>query len=363
MLKEAGLHQRLGAFLTSLRLLSQGRGALREVTGPVADATRSRLATRYGFGKYLQAKYTAALRWSEIGVVEAKKSGDREALAYAYNTRHVACMHAGLAEEENSGLLALELYRELGDLRMQGHCLNNLAIAAMQDGAWTQSAERLDQAAELFRRVGDIANEANALYNRADLLIRQRHFVDAEPLLVSAMRAARATDDSELVALARREHGRALSGLGRIDEAEGRFAQARAGFTELGLAHELLLLDEAAATCRARAGDFEGAIALAGEALERAATEQADAMLASLYRVRGFAHASRGELAAARADFEAGRDSPDSGDGRCEYALNLLGIAALTADEDPAEAARLSAQSRAILEGLGVVVPEMPTWR
>ena len=71
LLKEAGLHQRLGAYVTSFRLLSQGRTALREVTGATADATRSRLATRYGFGKYLQGKYAASLRWSEIGVVEA----------------------------------------------------------------------------------------------------------------------------------------------------------------------------------------------------------------------------------------------------------------------------------------------------
>ncbi len=363
LLKEAGLHQRLGAYVTSFRLLSQGRTALRESTGAVADATRSRLATRYGFGKYLQGKYAASLRWSEIGVVEALESGDREALAYAYNTRHVACMHAGVAEEANSGRLALELYRELGDLRMQGHCLNNLAIAALQDGAWTESAEQLDQAAELFRRVGDTTNEANALYNRADLLIRQRRFADAEPLLVSAMRAARAADDSELVALAQREHGRALTGLGRMDEAQGRFAQARGGFTDLGLAQELIQLDEAAATCRALDGDPDGAIALAGEALDRAAAAEAESLLASLHRVRGFAHASRGDYAAARADFEAGRDSPHGADGGCEYALNLLGIAALTRDEDPAEADRLMQQSRAVLDGLGVVVPELPAWR
>jgi class 3 adenylate cyclase/tetratricopeptide (TPR) repeat protein len=363
LLKEAGLHQRLGAFVTSLRLLSQGRSALSEVDGAEAAATRSRLATRYGFGKYLQGKYAASLRWSELGVVEAKESGDAEALAYAYNTRHVACMHAGVADEENSGLLALELYRKLGDLRMQGHCLNNLAIAAMQEGAWTLSAERLDQAAELFRRVGDTPNEANALYNRADLLIRQRRFSEAEPLLVQAMRAARAADDEELVALAQREHGRALTGLGRTDEAHGRFAQARSTFTELGLPQELVQLDEAAAACRARAGDYDGAIQLATEALERANAEQVDSVLAALHRVRGFAHASRGDLASARADFEAGMDSPDSGDGRCEYALNLLGIAALMQGEDAVEAERLLAQSREILEGLGVVVPPLPTWR
>ena len=80
-----------------------------------------------------------------------------------------------------------------------------------------------------------------------------------------------------------------------MNEAQGRFAQARGGFTELGLEQELIQLDEAAATCSALDGDPDSAIALAGEALEQAAAAEADSLLASLHRVRGFAHASRGD--------------------------------------------------------------------
>ena len=55
-------------------------------------------------------------------------------------------------------------------------------------------------------------------------------------------------------------------------------------------------------------------------------------------------------------------ESPEGGDGGCQYVLNQLGVAALTQRDDPAEAVRLSTDSREILERLGVVVPDLPDW-
>jgi class 3 adenylate cyclase/tetratricopeptide (TPR) repeat protein len=355
ILKEAGLHQRLGEFVTSLRLLSHARGVLRDSDGSLAEATRSRLATRYGFGKYLQGDHHAAVQWSAVGVREALASGDRDALAYAYNTRHIACLHAGVAEEEPYGELALAVYEDLGDLRMQGHCLNNLAISAMHDGQWDRSGELLDRAARLFRRVGDTANEANAQYNRADLLIRQRRFAEAEPLLAAALRAAQAADDRELVALVSRESGRALAGLGRLEEAMAGFEVARAGFTELDLTHELVRLDEAVAKCLVRSGNVEAAIELARSALARAQQLHVDSALASLHRVHGEALRAALRYDEARQAFEAGLHSPDGGDGRREYALSLLGLAGLAKLEGDPDAARMASEGEDVLNTLGVI--------
>jgi class 3 adenylate cyclase/tetratricopeptide (TPR) repeat protein len=360
LLKEAGLQQRLGAFITSFRLITYARSTLRDVAGTLAQATRSRLATRYSFGKYLRGDYAAALRWSEVGVREARASGDRDALAYAYNTRHLACIHAGVAEAEPYGELALAAYAELGDLRMQGHCLNNLAIGAMHDGEWDRSADLLDRAADTFRRVGDNANEANAQYNRADLLIRQRRFAEAEPLLYAAERAAWAADDRELVALATREAGRARAGLGHYDDALERFDVARAIFIELELAKELIGLDEAVADCLVQTGAFDQAIELSSDAIARADELHADSLLASLHRVRGDALRAAERYAEARAAFEAGLLSPAGSDGRRDYALNLVGIAEITERDDPSAAARMRDESRQILDALGVLTASPP---
>jgi tetratricopeptide (TPR) repeat protein len=363
LLKEAGLQQRVGALTTSFRLITYARGILRDHPGSVTEATRSRLATRYSFGKYLQGDYPAAIRWSEIGVREARASGDRDALAYAYNTRHLACIHAGVVEEEPYGELALAVYSELGDLRMQGHCLNNLAIGALHDGEWDRSADLLDRAADIFRRVGDTANEANAQYNRADLLIRQGRYAEAEPLLYAAERAAWAADDRELVALATREAGRARAGLGHHDDALERFEVARAIFTELGLAQELIGLDEAVADCLVAAGDVDRAIELATAAIARARELHVDSAFSSLHRVHGYALLAAGRPVDARAAFEEGLLSPAGSDGRREHALNLLGVAEATEREDRSAAARMRAESRQILEALGVhaeLVPARP---
>jgi class 3 adenylate cyclase/tetratricopeptide (TPR) repeat protein len=354
LLKEAGVHQRLGSFGTSLRLLVHARSALRDSDGALADAARSRLATRYAFGKYLQGDHRAALRWSGIGVREARRSGDSDALAYAYNTRHLACIHAAEAEEEPYGELALAIYEALGNLRMQAHCLNNLAISAMHEGRWNDSADLLERAVVILRRIGDTANEANALYNRADLLIRQRRFADAEPLLTAARRAAQAAGDRELVALVARESGRVQTGLGRYDRARSYFDAARKGFTELGLGHELIALDEALAETLTSTGEVATAIALAGDALARAHELRLDSALASLHRVHGAALRAGGRPAEAAAAFEAGMHSPNGTDGRRDYALNILGLAELS---DP-QATELAAEARAILTDLGVVLPD-----
>jgi tetratricopeptide (TPR) repeat protein len=355
MLKEAGVHQRLGAFVTSLRLLSHARGVLAGAAGADADAVRSRLATRYAFGKYRQGDRHAALRWSEVGVHEARASGDQDALAYAYNTRHLACIQAGVAEDEPYGELALAISERVGDLRMQAHCLNNLAISAMQDGHWDRSAAQLDRAADIFRRIGDTANEANAQYNRADLLIRQRRFTEAEPLLAAALRAAQAADDQELVALVARETGRVLAGEGRVHEALARFDAALASFSELGLPLELIGLETALADCLTDAGDVDRAISVANEAVARAEELHAESLLAAVHRVRGRALLAAGRDDDARAAFEEGLHCSDGGDGRHEYALNILGLARLAQLHGQPEATRLFSESHRILDALGVV--------
>jgi class 3 adenylate cyclase/tetratricopeptide (TPR) repeat protein len=361
MRKEAGLHQRLGAFVTSLRLLSHARAVLAGTVGPDADAARSRLATRYAFCKYLQGDRRAALRWSEVGVREARASGDQDALAYAYNTRHLACIQAGVAEDEPYGELALAISERVGDLRMQAHCLNNLAISALQDGHWNRSAAQYDRAADIFRRVGDTANEANAQYNRAELLIRQRRFTEAGPLLAAALRAAQAADDHELVALVARETGRVLAGSGRVNEALARFDAARAGFSDLGLPLELIGLEAALAECLTDAGDVDRAISVANEAVARAEEQHAESLLAAVHRVRGRALLAAGRDDDARAAFEEGLRCPDGGDGRLDYALNLLGLAQVAMRDGQPDAARLLSESNRILDALGVVAtPPVP---
>jgi class 3 adenylate cyclase/tetratricopeptide (TPR) repeat protein len=355
MFKEASIAQRIGKFSASLRLLSRGRRLLDGASGPDVDAARSRLATRYSFGKYLQGKYDEATRWSAIGADEARRAGDNEALAYAYNTMHLAYMHAGRAEEEPYGELALAVYEEIGNLRMQGHCLNNLAIGALQDGRWDLSSQLLQRAAGMFQRVGDTANEANSEYNRADLLIRQGRYTEAAPLLRAALRAARAVDDHELVALVLREQGRTLMGLGRFEEATARFDDARPRFVSLGLPRELIALDAAQAECLMFSGRLDDALSLASAALDRARALRTSALVSVLLRIQAFALLVAGRHMEAGRTLEAGLQSSDRADGQYERALMLMALARTPDMGSDAESRALRQESEEILDRLGVV--------
>jgi class 3 adenylate cyclase/tetratricopeptide (TPR) repeat protein len=361
MFKEASIAQRIGKFSASLRLLSRGRRLLDGASGPDVDAARSRLATRYSFGKYLQGKYDEATRWSAIGADEARRAGDNEALAYAYNTMHLAYMHAGRAEEEPYGELALAVYEEIGNLRMQGHCLNNLAIGALQDGRWDLSSQLLQRAAGMFQRVGDTANEANSEYNRADLLIRQGRYTEAAPLLRAALRAARAVDDHELVALVLREQGRTLMGLGRLEEATARFDDARPRFVSLGLPQELIALDAAQAECLMFSGRLDDALYLASAALNRARALHATALVSVLLRIQAFALLVAGRHMEAGRTLEAGLQSSNRADGQHERALMLMALARTPGMGSDAESRALRRESEEILDRLGVVA--VPSWR
>lgn len=353
MFKEASIAQRLGRFTPSLRLLSRGRTVLVGTDGAAADAARSRLATRYSFGKYLQGKYEDAMRWSATGASEARRAGDRDSLAYAYNTMHLAYLHSGRVEEQPYGELALAIYEELDDLRMQGHCLNNLAIGAMQDGRWELSSDLLQRAADLFRRVGDTANEANSVYNRADLLIRQGRFAEVEPLLTAALRAAEAVDDHQLVALVLRERGRTLVGLGRYAEALDVLADARNRLVGLDLPQDVIGLDGAVAECLLLTGRYGESAAVVGDALAHARGLRANRLIPPLLRVQAYGLLAAGRVGEARSALEAGLLAPGGTDGQHERALMLMALARITDDRD--EASELRDRSREILDRLAVV--------
>jgi tetratricopeptide (TPR) repeat protein len=168
------------------------------------------------------------------------------------------------------------------------------------------------------------------------------------------VRIARAVEDEELVALAMREHGRALAALGRFDEALQQLDGARSRFTALAATAELVAVWTAEAECCLLAGrDDEAA-----SALRRAEDVHSEvgrlAAHQSITRVRGFLALAAGrtqDAAAAFAEVVSGAGS--TADAR-EAGFAHLGLALLAGDVED-ERAHLDA-SRALLEPLGVTV-------
>jgi class 3 adenylate cyclase/tetratricopeptide (TPR) repeat protein len=354
MFKEAIIDQRLGKFTQSLQLLRRGLHRLDDAVDPSAAAVRSKLATRYGFGRYLQGRARDAIRWCLLGADEAQRAGDKATLAMSYNALFLAYLRSGQEPDAPYGRMALELYEEIDDLSGQGHCANNLAIAAHQSGDWAAAEELFGRAADIFARVGDVANESNAVYNRSDLLIRQARFAEAEPLLQDVLRTAQAVDDGELIALALRERARACAGLARHAEAIELFENAAKRFDELGLGPELVTLDIAMAEAQLP-GQAAEALALLDRAMVRAVETDTMDVAATVYRLRALALIELARFEDAEMAIQDGLRSGDAADGGYERAMLLRAKSRLESARSGVSTPHLEESAQAILRALGVV--------
>src|SRR4029453_17122737 len=146
----------------------------------------------------------------------AEAANELKAQSRAHLVLHDVEMWSGGPKGEEHGEMALRISEELGGLTGQAHMLNNLAGRRIFEGRWPDALLMLARAAESFRRVGDATNAANADYNRADVLVRQGRSYEALPLLENTLRVARAVGAEDLVALVRKEMGRAQSRAGDV---------------------------------------------------------------------------------------------------------------------------------------------------
>ncbi|MGH3471642.1 MAG: tetratricopeptide repeat protein, partial [Nocardioidaceae bacterium] len=320
--KQARVDQRLRKFPQSLRRLTGGLTLLTELTTPEAHRVRSALLVRYAISRLSQGRVDDAVHWGNLAAREAEDAVDRAALAQAYATLHGIFVAVEREEDMPYGQLALTAYVELDDPTGQAHCLNNLAVYAYQHNRWTEAAETYRNAAAIFRRIGDTANEENAVFNRAELLVRQGRWQDAQPLLQEVLDTARAVSDEELLALALRESGRAACRAGRTDEGTGRLLEARETFARLGEDDEVAATDIARAEASLLAGDPQTALDLTSSSSLEAADP---ALTATCHRIRGFALAGLGRRDQAGEEFDAALTAGRARQDLYEVAISTLG--------------------------------------
>ncbi|HEV2796719.1 MAG TPA: tetratricopeptide repeat protein, partial [Nocardioides sp.] len=347
--KEARIDQRRRNHPVAMRRISRGLHGLEGLTGTAADIARSQLARRYADSRFRQGRLDDAFHWAQLAARYAEESVDKTTLAAAYEVLNHVYAGSGREEPYPYGRLALQAYTELGDLRHQGWCLNNLAAQDVTAGRWNESLADFRRAADLFRRIGDTAAEGNALYNQAEILVRQRRYAEAQALLPDVLRIARAVEDEELVALAERERARALAGSGALDDALALLSGARARFEALEEVDEVVSTDLVLAELLQDGGRSQDA----GDAL---ATIDVEHRSATHQRLVGRDHVVGGRLDAARTAFATGLELAERDGDLLEQALVLVGLAQLDesqgAGEDPA-----GRRAEEALASLGVVPP------
>ena len=359
-LKLTRVEQRRGHYSNALRRASLGLGALSGAKGPEAGAARARLQVLYAFCRVNQGRYKDARRWAERGLVEAQAANELEALAQAHLVLYLVEVWSGGPKGEQHGETALHIFEQLGNLSGQAHMLNNLAVRATVEGRWPDAVPMFARAAESFRRVGDATNAANADYNRADVLVRQGRSEEALPLLENSLRVARAVGAEDLVALVRKEMGRAQSRAGDVPGGLILLEEARTQLTRLREPHEVVDADIAAAEAHLLAGQPEQALALIERALAEAASIHAATLLPPAYRVRAAALFATGEVVQARTALAEGLRQSSSPEVAHERGF-LLAVAARIAryDQDPG-ATQLEQEASGTLRSLGVVRVPLP---
>jgi class 3 adenylate cyclase/tetratricopeptide (TPR) repeat protein len=343
--KEARIEQRRGQHSQAMRRISRGLHDLEGIAGTAAGMARSLLARRYAFSRFNQGRVDDALHWATLAANEAEESLDKDTLAQAYEILNGIYAGSGREEPLPYGRLALQAYVELGNLRHQGWCLNNLATQDFTSGRWNESLENLRRATDIFRRIGDTAAEANTGYNLAELLVRQGRYAGAADALPDVLRIARAVEDDELVALALREQARVMAASGDIDGAVAQLHDARARFDELGEPSEVRASDLALAEVLQDAGRP----AEASGVLD-AVTADGQPGGATLQRLIGRQHLASRRLEEARRALAAGLEVAEQDGDRFEQGL-LLGELAALGDPD-GEAGR---RSEELLDSIGVV--------
>jgi tetratricopeptide (TPR) repeat protein len=362
-LKLMRVEQRRGHYTNALRRASLGLRAVSSATGPEAGAVRAQLQARYALCRVNQGRYADARRWADRALAEAEAAPELDAQARAHLVLHLVELWSGGPQGEQHGEAALRIFEQLGDLTGQAHMLNNLAMRRFYAGHWSEALPMFARAAESFRRVGDATNAANADYNRADGLVKQGRWEEALPILENTLRVARAVGDEDLVALVRKEMGRAQSRAGDIAAGLSLLEEARTQLTKLREPHEIVDADIASAEARLLAGQPEQALALIEEALAEAASIHAATLLPSAYRVQAAALFATGAVAQARTALAEGLMRSSSPNVAHERGF-LLAVAARIARRDQdLGAAELQQEADDALRSLGVVrvpLPEFP---
>jgi class 3 adenylate cyclase/tetratricopeptide (TPR) repeat protein len=359
-LKLTRVEQRRGHYTNALRRATLGLRAIGGTTGPEAGAIRAQLQARYALCRINQGRYADARRWAERALAEAEPADELPAQALAHLVLDGVEVWLGESKGELHGETALRIYEQVADLSGQAHTLNALAIRASVEGRWPDALLVFARAAESFRRLGDATNAANADYNRADVLVRQGRSDEALPLLENTLRVARAVGDEDLVALVRKEMGRAYSRAGDVPAGLILLEQARTQLIRLREPHEVVDADIASAEAHLLAGRPKQALALIEGALAEAASIHAAPLLPPAYRVQAAALFATGEVAQARRALAEGLRQSSSPDVAHERGF-LLAVAARIArhDRDPG-AAQLEQEASGTLRSLGVVRVPLP---
>jgi class 3 adenylate cyclase/predicted ATPase len=346
----------------ALRWTARGRRALAGLTGHDVDRQEALLLAARALLRYRQGRYAEAVAVCAEVVALAERCGARHVLATALYLRDVAEVARGQYQGERWAEQALAIWRDLGNLPWQARALNVLGARAYFEGRWDDALSYFRQAADAHERTGDQWNAAIAASNLGEILSDQGRYAEAEQALRPAERVLRASGAPSEVAFVSSVLGRIAARAGQPLPALDLLEEARANYLKAGERNEVAATEVGIAEALVYAGRPEEALARTEEMAASALARPGQPNASALARVRGYALARLGLMAAA---WQALAESLDAARGRgdaYDEALAADGLIRLaeTGGQAPDPDPGLSARRDELFRRLGLVTVPVP---
>jgi tetratricopeptide (TPR) repeat protein len=280
-------------------------------------------------------------------IAEGEETGELRAQARACYTLDWALFELGKFDEVTHSARALEIYRKLGDIEQEASVLNNLGGFAYWRGRWQEAISLYREAGACRKRAGNIAEVAETDANVGEILSDQGHLEDAEVHLRRAHRMWSSTGHREGAAFANMLLGRLWVRLGRAQEGIVLLKATVLDMRRVGVGYYADLASALTAEAEALGGVAEHAVSMAGGLLDSGKSN-----VALLHRASAIALARMGDRDGARRELELSIAAARARGEDYELALALDVLGAL----GPVDPDRL-AERDAIVARLGVVHP------
>ncbi|HKX76062.1 MAG TPA: adenylate/guanylate cyclase domain-containing protein [Acidimicrobiia bacterium] len=304
LLKRARARARVGAYSVAFREIAIGCRMVTEVGTKDAWRARSRLTALSAQLRQLQEHPRAALKLAQQARREAEDSGEKEALARAYQVLDAAYNMLGQPSKATYGERALQIYEGLGDLLGIATVTNNLGGQAYFEGRWDDALEYYTRAQDAFRRAGNESEAAVSGANIGEVLVSQGRLEQAEEVLKESVQTLRAHNLVDAAIFAEIQLARLQ--LARGDpEAMPTLEEIRREAAEVGQTHSALEAAIYIALGLVEQARYAEALELVAQA-ERAAGREAELYGCPLARVRTIALARLGQTDEARVEADKG---------------------------------------------------------
>jgi tetratricopeptide (TPR) repeat protein len=207
----------------------------------------------------------------EVALASARAIGDRAGEAWVLNDMGVVLSQQQVPDADRYFVQALEIRRELNDLRGQAQTTNNLAFSYQFRGLYEKAVELLQDALVLQRAVGHRYGEATALCNMGEAYVELGRYAEAISCEQDALKIVQELGLHRLEGWVLQHLGRAYRDSGRLEDGAALIEQAlashRAQGNKLGEAQDLEHLGQAMAQSD-RPAEARGLLTRAAELFE-----------------------------------------------------------------------------------------------